>query len=57
MDIIETLKILWNDSGFHSFFVNGGYKNLIMIIVSFGLLFMGIKWKFEPLLLVGIAFG
>lgn len=57
MDILETLKTLWNDSGFHSFFVNGGWKNLIMILISFVLLYLGIKKKFEPLLLVGIAFG
>lgn len=57
MDILETLKTLWNDSGFHSFFVNGGWKNLIMILISCVLLYLGIKKKFEPLLLVGIAFG
>lgn len=57
MDILETLKTLWNDSGFHSFFVNGGWKNLIMIAISCVLLYLGIRKKFEPLLLVGIAFG
>ena len=57
MDILETLKTLWTDSGFQSFFVNGGWKNLIMIIISCVLLYLGIKKKFEPLLLVGIAFG
>ena len=57
MDVIETLKTLWNDSGFQSFFVDGGWKNLIMICVSCLLLYLGIVKKFEPLLLVGIAFG
>ena len=57
MDILETLKTLWTDSGFQSFFVDGGWKNLIMIFVSCVLLYLGIKKKFEPLLLVGIAFG
>lgn len=57
MDIIQTLIDLWESSGFHSFFVDGGWKNLIMIAVSFVLLYFGIKRKFEPLLLVGIAFG
>ncbi len=57
MDVIETLKTLWQDSGFQSFFVDGGWKNLIMIIISCVLLYLGIKKKFEPLLLVGIAFG
>ena len=57
MDILETLKTLWDGSGFHSFLVDGGWKNLIMILVSCVLLYLGIKKKFEPLLLVGIAFG
>ncbi|WP_028516646.1 sodium ion-translocating decarboxylase subunit beta [Ruminococcus flavefaciens] len=57
MDILETLKTLWESSGFHSFLTEGGWKNLIMIFVSCVLLYLGIKKKFEPLLLVGIAFG
>lgn len=57
MDILETLKTLWESSGFHSFLIDGGWKNLIMIAVSCLLLYLGIKKKFEPLLLVGIAFG
>ncbi|MBO4523323.1 MAG: sodium ion-translocating decarboxylase subunit beta [Ruminococcus sp.] len=57
MDILETLKTLWESSGFHSFLIDGGWKNLIMICVSCVLLYLGIKKKFEPLLLVGIAFG
>ncbi len=57
MDIIETLTTLWNDSGFAGFFMSGGYKNLIMIAISCFLLWLGISHKFEPLLLVGIAFG
>ncbi len=57
MDILETLKALWLDSGFASFFADGGWKNLIMIAISCVLLYFGIVKKFEPLLLVGIAFG
>lgn len=57
MDILQTLKDLWEGSGFHSFLVDGGWKNLVMIIISCVLLYLGIKKKFEPLLLVGIAFG
>ncbi len=34
-----------------------GYKEIIMIIVSFVLLYLGIVKKYEPLLLVPIAFG
>ena len=56
-NILETLKKLWMESGFMGFFENGGWKSLIMIIVALVLLYLGIKKKFEPLLLVGIAFG
>ena len=57
MNIVETLEKLWNDSGFQSFFVGEGWKNLVMIAISCVLLYLGIRKKFEPLLLVGIAFG
>ncbi len=57
MDILQTLTDLWEGSGFHSFLIDGGWKNLIMIAISCVLLYLGIKKKFEPLLLVGIAFG
>lgn len=57
MDILETLQKLANESGFMGFFLDGGWKNLIMIGISCFLLWLGIKKKFEPLLLVGIAFG
>ena len=57
MDILGTLQTLWLDSGFAGFLVDGGWKNLIMIGVACVLLYLGIVKKFEPLLLVGIAFG
>ncbi len=38
-------------------FMAGGWKNLVMILVSLLLLWLAIKKKFEPLLLIGIAFG
>ena len=57
MDILGTLSGLVRDSGFAGFLANGGWKNLIMILVAFVLLYLGIHKKFEPLLLVGIAFG
>ncbi|MBQ7255123.1 MAG: sodium ion-translocating decarboxylase subunit beta [Oscillospiraceae bacterium] len=57
MDVLKTLAGLWQDSGFGLFFADGGWKNLIMIAVACVLLYLGIKKKFEPLLLVGIAFG
>ena len=57
MNIVETLKKLLAESGFAGFFQNGGWQNLVMIIIACVLLYLGIKKKFEPLLLVGIAFG
>ncbi len=57
MDILETLGTLVRTSGFAGFFAAGGWKNLIMIAVACVLLYLGIAKKFEPLLLVGIAFG
>ncbi len=57
MDILQTLSKLVNESGFAGFFASGGWKNLIMIAVACVLLYLGIGKKFEPLLLVGIAFG
>ena len=36
---------------------DGGWKNLVMILIAFVLLYLGIVKKFEPLLLCGIAFG
>lgn len=57
MDVLGTLLKLWNESGFAGFFAAGGWKNLIMIVIAFVLLYFGIVKKFEPLLLVGIAFG
>ena len=57
MNIVETLKKLLGESGFAGFFQNGGWQNAVMIVIACVLLYLGIKKKFEPLLLVGIAFG
>ena len=57
MEILATLQKLGLESGFAGFFMAEGWKNLIMIVIAFVLLYLGIIKKFEPLLLVGIAFG
>ena len=57
MNVVETLKGLIDQSGFAAFFADGGWKFLVMIAISFVLLYLGIGKKFEPLLMVGIAFG
>jgi oxaloacetate decarboxylase beta subunit len=56
-NIGETLSKLLQDSGFAAFFQGDGWKSLIMVAVACVLLYLGIVKKFEPLLLVGIAFG
>ena len=58
MNILSVLQKLGLESGFAAFFItDGGWKNLIMILIAFVLLYLGIVKKFEPLLLCGIAFG
>ncbi len=58
MNILSVLQKLGLESGFAAFFTTeGGWKNLIMIIIALVLLYLGIAKKFEPLLLCGIAFG
>ncbi len=60
VNIGDILMNLWNQSGFaalSSGFTAGGWQNLVMIIIACVLLYLGIVKHFEPLLLVGIAFG
>ena len=47
------------ETGFYLLFANlkENWASLVMILVSLLLLWLGIKKQFEPLLLVGIAFG
>ncbi|MBP9989198.1 MAG: sodium ion-translocating decarboxylase subunit beta [Ruminococcus sp.] len=51
--IVSLVKGLWESSGFALL----GWQNLVMIAVSFIFLYLAIAKKFEPLLLVPIAFG
>ena len=53
IDIGEILKGLWNSSGI----ANGNPLNYVMLLVSFVLMYLAIVKKFEPLLLLPIAFG
>ena len=60
INVGEILLNLWNQSGFaalSSGFADGGWQNLVMLIIAFVLLYLGIVKQFEPLLMVGIAFG
>ena len=51
----DILSNLWASSGFAAVFTD--WQSLVMIIVGCVLLYLGIVKKFEPMLLVGIAFG
>ena len=57
MNVAETLLNLWNQSGFNAFFIGDGWKSLVMIGIACWLLYLGIVKQYEPLLMVGIAFG
>ena len=60
INVGEILQNLRNDSGFAALFAgfgDGGWQNLVMIIIACVLLYLAIVKKFEPLLLCGIAFG
>ena len=56
-NVLDTLAKLATESGFAGFFAAGGWQNLVMIVIACVLLYLGIVKGFEPLLLVGIAFG
>ena len=53
----NTILDLAQNSGFAYFFQGDGWKNAVMIVVSFGLMYLAVKKGFEPLLLLPIAFG
>ena len=54
MDAI--LKFI-EDTGFHMIVADGNWQAILMILISFVLMYLAIVKKFEPLLLVPIAFG
>ena len=53
MDFSSVLINLWEQSGIYLL----EWQNLVMIGVAIIFLVLAIKFKFEPLLLVPIAFG
>ena len=53
MSIINALIDLFNDSNF----LNLAWQNWVMILVTFVLFYLAVVKKFEPLLLLPIAFG
>ena len=60
INVGDILLNLWNTSGFaqlFSGFGDGGWQNLVMLVIACVLLYLAIVKQFEPLLLCGIAFG
>ena len=54
---MDVLLSFFEKSGFVSFFQGDGWKQLVMIGIACVLLYLAIGKKFEPLLLLPIAFG
>ena len=61
INVGDILLDIWNGSGFAArfsgFLSQSSWQNLVMILISCVLLYLAIVKKFEPLLLLGIAFG
>jgi len=53
----KTFEGFFKSTGIALFFTDGGWKNLLMIIIALVLIFLAIKKEFEPYLLLPIAFG
>ena len=51
--ILDVLQTIWLESGFASI----GWKTIVMLVLACVLLYLGIVKKYEPLLMIGIAFG
>ena len=48
---LDTMASLASQSGFAGFLVDGGWKNIVMILISFVFMYLAIAKGFEPLLL------
>ena len=60
LNVGEKLLNLWESTGLHELFSNfttGGWQNLVMVLISCVLVYLAVVKKFEPLLLLPIAFG
>ncbi len=59
-EISGSLTNLWQSTGLYELFSNftaGGWQNLVMIAIACVLVYLAVVKKFEPLLLLPIAFG
>ena len=57
MDFLNTLVQILKDLAVTSGFASGDWKSYVMIGLSLVLIYLAIAKKFEPLLLLPIAFG
>lgn len=55
--IWETIKDLAIESGFYGLIQDGGWRDLVMLVISCVLFYLAIVKQFEPMLLLPIAFG
>ena len=53
MSVVEIIKGIWESSGFSVI----TWQQAVMLLVSFVFMFLAIKKKYEPMLLLPIAFG
>ena len=56
-DLGGFFKGFWDSTGVAQFFVDGGWKNLIMILIAVLLLYLAIFRKAEPYLLIPMGVG
>ena len=54
---MEAMITFIQDTGFYRIVANGDWRTLVMLLISFVLMYLAIVKKFEPLLLVPISFG
>ena len=54
---LESIQTFFGSMGFTAFFSQMGVGQLVMILLSFFLLYLAIKKEYEPMLMMTIAFG
>ena len=54
---MEAIMNFIQETGFYRIFADGNFLVLVMMLISFVLMYLAIVKKFEPLLLLPIAFG
>ncbi len=60
LDVGASLIRLWESTGLHELFANfwpTGFQSLVMVVIACVLVYLAVVKKFEPLLLLPIAFG